>query len=188
MGARVRGVRFIMQISSPKSPIAVLFIAFYLLDPQIADANNSEVDLTKEIYETEKYWKRTHLAQPEYPREAQEEGLGGCAAFIFIISEQGVAEEIELYDSVPGNTFERVAERAIEKYRWQPTRENLRSQRVKTSVVITFEMENGKKTKKDLCDRPIMIKSLEMPDPISTPLLRKECPPERYSRLLKRCN
>ncbi len=60
------------------------------------------------------------VIQPRYPRQASMEGIEGWVKFKFTIQPDGTPTDVELLDANPRRVFERVARRAIYKWKFKP--------------------------------------------------------------------
>lgn len=58
--------------------------------------------------------------EPNFPSEAQAQGIEGWVLLRFDISEEGKAEKIEVIGAQPRNLFEREAKTAVKKWKYSP--------------------------------------------------------------------
>lgn len=57
---------------------------------------------------------------PEYPARAAARGIGGWVLLEFTVTAAGATREVRVVDSDPPRTFDRVAIRAVERFKYRP--------------------------------------------------------------------
>jgi TonB family protein len=83
--------------------------------------------------------KRTKMVKPEYPPEAQAQGLRGIVILDLTIDAFGKVAEVDLIRSIPG--LDEAAIAAVRKWEYEPVKLGGRPVPVKLTVPITFLMQ-----------------------------------------------
>lgn len=105
---------------------------------KIVEVDINALDLTGNISQTEEYWEVIKRVEPVYPAGAARDEYSGCVEFTFIINESGKAQNIQIIKSVPRNTFNKSATRALKKFRWKATKKNSLLKPVLTTIQMDF--------------------------------------------------
>lgn len=79
--------------------------------------------------------------QPQYPRDAIEQGIEGWVRVRFVIDEAGRPADVRVLEAVPRGRFERAAKNAVYKSRYYPAREDGQAVAVEVTQVIRFSMD-----------------------------------------------
>ena len=79
--------------------------------------------------------------EPRYPRVALRRGIEGWVKVEFTILEDGTVADAVVLESEPGNTFDREALRALEKWKFQPKVANRKAMRQRGRQTIEFKIE-----------------------------------------------
>jgi TonB family protein len=80
-----------------------------------------------------------------YPKEAVKDSIQGVVTVIFSINTNGLAEKIQIENSL-GNAFDREVYRVMEKMpAWKPATYNGKPVRSKVSLPLTFQLQKIKK-------------------------------------------
>lgn len=96
------------------------------------------LDLTRDKSKTENYWVVTNRSYPKYPVNAARKGISGCVEFSFVIDKLGKAQNIQIINSVPENTFNKAAMKSMKEFRWAATKNNDSLQPVLTTLQLDF--------------------------------------------------
>jgi len=96
------------------------------------------LDLTRDKSKTENYWVVTNRSYPKYPVSAARKGISGCVEFSFVIDKLGKAQNIQIINSVPENTFNKAAMKSMKEFRWAATKNNDSLQPVLTTLQLDF--------------------------------------------------
>ena len=67
---------------------------------------------------------RTRYVAPKYPRAAERRGLNGWVDLMFTVGLDGKVKNIEVMGSEPGEIFVSSAVDAVERWEFEPVREN----------------------------------------------------------------
>lgn len=84
---------------------------------------------------------RTRYVAPKYPRSAERRGISGWVDVIFTVNAEGRVEDIAIRDSDPGDTFVTAAEKAVEKWEFEPVVENGAPVSKRAAVRLMFAIE-----------------------------------------------
>ncbi len=84
---------------------------------------------------------RTKYVAPKYPRSAERRGISGWVDMIFTVNAEGRVEDISVRDSDPGDTFVTAAEKAVEKWEFEPIVENGSPVSKRAAVRLMFAIE-----------------------------------------------
>ncbi|MGB5409958.1 MAG: TonB family protein [Woeseiaceae bacterium] len=84
---------------------------------------------------------RTKYVAPKYPRSAERRGISGWVDMIFTVNAEGRVEDISVRDSDPGDTFVTAAEKAVEKWEFEPIVENGSPVPKRAAVRLMFAIE-----------------------------------------------
>lgn len=74
---------------------------------------------------------------PDYPARGWSRGLQGWSIVQFDVTPEGASANVRVARGVPGGSFDREAERAVERWRFRPVAETL------TGCVVLFEFTQG---------------------------------------------
>ncbi len=85
--------------------------------------------------------KRTRYAAPKYPRSAQRRNLSGWVDVVFTVAMDGTVKDIDVRDSEPDETFVNSAVKAVEKWEFEPVRENGTLVEKRVGVRMMFALE-----------------------------------------------
>ncbi len=78
---------------------------------------------------------------PEYPPVASRDGIEGWVELSFSIDESGAVRDVNVIDSKPKRTFDRAAKRALQRWKYQPKREQGKTVvQEGLSVILEFKM------------------------------------------------
>jgi|GEM_PF-58344 len=78
---------------------------------------------------------------PEYPPDASRDGVEGWVELSFSIDESGAVQHVNVTDSEPKRTFDRAAKRALQRWKYQPRREQGKAVvQEGLSVILEFKM------------------------------------------------
>lgn len=83
------------------------------------------------------------VVEPEWPREAQIEGIEGYVRVQFTIREDGSVADPEILESEPRRVFDRAALRAIERWRFRPRVVDGRPVEREATQTIEFNLDDG---------------------------------------------
>jgi protein TonB len=84
---------------------------------------------------------RTKYVAPKYPRSAQRRGISGWVDVVFTVNADGLVEDVTVRDSDPGDTFVTAAEKAVEKWEFEPIVEDGRAVSKRAAVRMMFAIE-----------------------------------------------
>jgi TonB family protein len=84
---------------------------------------------------------RTTYVAPKYPRSAERRSLSGWVDLVFTVDTDGTTKDIEVSNSEPGQTFDRAAKKAIEKWKFMPVFENGIVVEKRAGVRMMFALE-----------------------------------------------
>jgi periplasmic protein TonB len=85
--------------------------------------------------------KRVKYVAPKYPRAAERRNLSGWVDVVFTVRSDGTTGDIEVRDSDPGDIFVSAALRAVEKWEFEPIRENGQVVERQAGVRMMFALE-----------------------------------------------
>jgi len=78
---------------------------------------------------------------PEYPPVASRDGIEGWVELSFSIDESGAVQNVNVTDSEPKRIFDRAAKRALQRWKYQPKREQGKTVvQEGLSVILEFKM------------------------------------------------
>lgn len=158
----------------------IILIVIISFETIAADKYLGVIDLRENRENLHNYWITPLYVAPKYPRRALERGLNGCVYFDYIISNEGVATNINIIDSFPNDVFVQNALNALRQYRWFPAPENKIKQTVRSSSLIQFQIE-GNKFNNTNCSSEQDSESKANKEP-------EVCVPKKGSRLLNSCS
>jgi protein TonB len=78
---------------------------------------------------------------PEYPREAQREGVEGSIELRLTVKADGKVADIEVVQADPADIFERAAISAVRRWRYEPRREDGVAVDSRTRVRLEFRLD-----------------------------------------------
>ena len=84
---------------------------------------------------------RTRYVAPKYPRAAQRRNQSGWVDIAFTVTLEGTVKDVEVRESVPGDTFDNAAIRAVEKWEFEPVVENGVTVEKRAAVRMMFALE-----------------------------------------------
>ncbi|MDJ0916459.1 MAG: TonB family protein [Woeseiaceae bacterium] len=84
---------------------------------------------------------RVKYVAPKYPRGAERRGISGWVDIIFTVSLDGSVRDVEVRDSDPGDTFVASAITAVERWEFEPVRENGSAVEKRAGVRLMFALE-----------------------------------------------
>ena len=84
---------------------------------------------------------RTRYVAPKYPRAAQRRNQSGWVDIAFTVTLEGTVKDVEVRESVPGDTFDNAAIRAVEKWEFEPVIENGVTVEKRAAVRMMFALE-----------------------------------------------
>ncbi|MDJ0760091.1 MAG: TonB family protein [Woeseiaceae bacterium] len=84
---------------------------------------------------------RVKYVAPKYPRSAERRGISGWVDIIFTVSLDGSVRDVEVRGSDPGDTFVASAIAAVERWEFEPIRENGSAVEKRAGVRLMFALE-----------------------------------------------
>lgn len=85
--------------------------------------------------------KRVKYVAPKYPRAAQRRNVSGWVDVVFTVSKDGTVKDIEIRESEPGETFDRAATKAVERWVFEPVVEDGKIVEKFAGVRMMFALE-----------------------------------------------
>jgi len=84
---------------------------------------------------------RTRYVAPKYPRTAQRRNQSGWVDVVFTVAMDGSVKDIEVRNSEPADVFDNAAQRAVEKWEFEPVIENGILVEKRAGVRMMFALE-----------------------------------------------
>ncbi len=84
---------------------------------------------------------RTRYVAPKYPRSAQRRGISGWVELFFTVTTDGTVKDVVVHASEPRDLFDNAATRAVEKWEFEPVRDNGAAIEQRAAVRMMFALE-----------------------------------------------
>jgi TonB family protein len=84
---------------------------------------------------------RLKYVAPKYPRAAERRNLSGWVDIVFTVATDGTTKDVVVRESEPGQTFDKAAVRAVEKWRFMPVFDNGMVVEKRAGVRMMFAIE-----------------------------------------------
>ena len=85
--------------------------------------------------------KRMKYVAPKYPRAAQRRNVSGWVDVVFTVAKDGTVKDIEILESEPGETFDKAATKAVERWVFEPVVEDGKIVEKFAGVRMMFALE-----------------------------------------------
>jgi len=101
-------------------------------------SKNESEDILTLASKSNNFWKIVEFVEPVYPYHALSRGYEGCVNISFIIKSDGKVSSLRFLKSSLGKVFDMAALKAVSKYRYAPTKNNVSNTPIRTNIIIPF--------------------------------------------------
>ena len=107
------------------------------------NVSNEHLDLIGNKEAVLEYWLANKKVAPKYPQQAKTQKISGCVEFSLIIGSNGKATNPTIIKAFPEGVFNVQAMRAINKWKWLASANNLDKMPVATTIQLDFVVKKS---------------------------------------------